>query len=295
MNLHKIARVTRIRKLSKAKILLVAAAVTWSALNTGLDTASAAQAARIAAFSGTALTAATTEITRLSGIPYRNRSGQVVVSGSKSDSDYLLTGYEKQAQAEYDRARAGEPAITMDMLEISDDLGTSLEGLEYSVKTASSVSSKIQRKTDKALKAGEQPKTAAEYVQESGDLVRYTEVVPHNEMAGYTRNIVSELEAKGYSVDKVDNKYLDKDGRYKAVHLDVTSPRGIGFEVQIHSSETLAANKATHEMYEQWRRPETSEEQKKQLYQEIKAVYDALPEPENIMSLENYTRKADAV
>ena len=294
MDLHKIAKVTRIRKLSKAKILLVAAAVTWSALNTGLGTASAAQVARLAAFSGTALTA-TTEITRLSGIPYRNRSGQVVMSGSKSDSDYLLTGYEKQAQAEYNRARASEPAITMDMLEISDDLGTSLEGLEYSVKTASSVSSKIQRKTDKALRAGEQPKTAAEYVQETGDLVRYTEVVPHNEMAEYTKNIVSKLDEKGYSVDKVDNKYLNKEGRYKAVHLDVTSPRGIGFEVQIHSPETLAANKSTHEMYEEWRRPETSQERKAQLFQDIKAVYDALPQPANIMSLKNYSRQPAAV
>ncbi len=289
MNLHKIAKVTRLNKLSKGRMLLIAAAVTWSALNCSAGSCTAAEAASIMALSGGAITASA-DVTRLSGIPYKSRSGQIVVSGSKSDADHQLVGYESQAQASYDRARASEPAITMDMLEIAHELGTSMEGLEYSVKTASSVCSKIERKTDKAIKAGQQPKTATEYVEETGDLIRYTQVAKNSRLAMVARQTVQKLTQLGYTVEKLDNKYLNPEGRYKAIHLDVISPQGISFEVQLHSPETLAAGKATHGMYEEWRRPETSPQRKQELYTQIKSIYDSLPQPKGIMSLASYER-----
>ena len=287
MNLHKIAKVTRLKKLSKGRMLLIAAAVTCSALNCSAGSCTAAEAASIMALSGGAITASA-DVTRLSGIPYKSRSGQIVVSGSKSDADHQLVGYESQAQASYDRARASEPAITMDMLEIAHELGTSMEGLEYSVKTASSVCSKIERKTDKAIKAGQQPKTATEYVEETGDLIRYTQVAKNSRLATVARQTVQKLTQLGYTVEKLDNKYLNPEGRYKAIHLDVISPQGISFEVQLHSPETLAAGKATHGMYEEWRRPETSPQRKQELYTQIKSIYDNLPQPKGIMSLASY-------
>ena len=168
--------------------------------------------------------------------------------------------------------------------------GTSMEGLEYSVKTASSIKSKIDRKTNKALEAGETPKQDFEYVSETGDLLRYTEVVNHDEMADKVRDTVALLEEKGYTLDEIDNKYLNKDGRYKAVHLNATSPSGQAFEIQVHSQETLAASRATHKMYEEWRNPETSTERKAELYTSIKSTYDSLPLPRGIEQLENYKR-----
>lgn len=176
----------------------------------------------------------------------------------------------------------------MDMLEIAHELGTSMEGLEYSVKTASSVRSKIERKTDKALKAGQQPKTATEYVEETGDLIRYTQVAKNSQLATIARRTVNLLEKRGYTVDKLDNKYLNEAGRYKAIHLDITSPQGISFEMQLHSPETLEAGKATHGMYEEWRRPETTPQRKEQLYTQIKSIYDNLPQPKGIMSLASF-------
>lgn len=294
MNLHKIAKVTKLGTLSRGRMLLIAAAVGWSTLNCGVGGCTAAEAASLMAFGGTALSA-NADITRLGGIPYKNRAGEVVVSGSKSDHDFILHGCEKRAQLAYNKARASEPAITMDMLEIADELGTSMDGLEYSVKTASSVKSKIDRKTDKAIKAGLAPKTDTEYVEETGDLIRYTQIVDHDDMAKAVKQTVYLLTAKGYIVEKLDNKYLNKNGRYKAVHLDITNPNGIRFEMQVHSPETLAANRATHTMYEEWRKPETPQARKDELYTEIKAVYDALPLPKNIMSLANYEKPAKTI
>lgn len=291
MDLNKIAKVTHLNKLSKGRRLLIAAAVTWSTLSCGLGNCSFAEAAQILAMSSSAVVA-NADTVRLGGIPYRSRAGQVVVSGSCSDADFRLVGCEPQAQIVYDKARASEPAITMDMLEIADELGSSLDGLEHSLKTASSIRSKIDRKTDKALKAGVSPKTDTEYVEETGDLIRYTQIADHDKMAEVARQTISLLQDKGYTVEKVDNKYLNKEGRYKAIHLDIASVSGIRFEMQIHSPETLAANRATHVMYEEWRKPETAPERKAQLYGEIKAVYDSLPQPKGIMSLENYVRTA---
>lgn len=293
-DLAKISRVTRLGKLGKSRTVLVAAAVAWATMTCNLTDCNAASMHRLTTALGPAGSALTAGIsmTRLSGVPYKNRHGQVVVSGSASDKDYLLVGCEPQAQAAYNVARAVEPAITLDMLELADQLGTTMEGLEYSVKTASSIRSKIDRKTDKALEKGENPKSDIEYIEETGDLIRYTQVVPHHSMAEKTRQTIQLLENKGYIVEKVDNKYLNQEGRYKAIHLDVVSEQGQRFELQIHSPETLAANKATHGMYEEWRKPETASERKAELFAQIKATYDALPQPKDILTVANYCRDA---
>ncbi|MGM9540878.1 hypothetical protein [Anaerovibrio sp.] len=289
MDLHKIAKVTRLNRLSKGRMLLIAAAVTWSTMNCSLDNCIAAEAADAAALGESAFSASMDKM-RLGGIPYRNSSGQIVISGSMSDNDYILTGCEPQAQMAYNIARASEPAITMDMLEIADELGSSMEGLEYSVKTASSIKSKIERKTDTAIRQGRLPKSDVEYVQETGDLIRYTQIVPHNQMADMTNKTIALLMAKGYVLEKVDNKYLNPNGRYKAIHLDIATAQGVHFEMQIHSPETLAANRATHAMYEEWRSPDTKAERKEQLYKVIRSIYGAVPQPKDIMTVKNYSR-----
>ena len=286
-DLSRMIEITKMDNLGRGKAFLVAGVVAWSAFTCSFGNVNSASAAQLGLMStATALT----DSMRLGGIPYRNRNGKVVISGSASQGDNILEGCQLRAQVAYNMARANEPRITMDMLDIANKLGTSMEGLEYSVKTASSIKSKIDRKTNKALEAGETPKQDFEYVSETGDLLRYTEVVNHDEMADKVRDTVALLEEKGYTLDEIDNKYLNKDGRYKAVHLNATSPSGQAFEIQVHSQETLAASRATHKMYEEWRNPETSTERKAELYTSIKSTYDSLPLPRGIEQLENYKR-----
>lgn len=286
-DLSRMIEITKMDNLGRGKAFLVAGVVAWSAFTCSFGNVNSASAAQLGPMStATALT----DSMRLGGIPYRNRNGKVVISGSASQGDNILEGCQQRAQVAYNMARANEPRITMDMLDIANRLGTSMEGLEYSVKTASSIKNKIDRKTNKALEAGETPKQDFEYVSETGDLLRYTEVVNHDEMADKVRDTVALLEEKGYTLDEIDNKYLNKDGRYKAVHLNATSPSGQAFEIQVHSQETLAASRATHKMYEEWRNPETSTERKAELYTSIKRTYDSLPLPKGIEQLENYKR-----
>ncbi|WP_027406532.1 hypothetical protein [Anaerovibrio sp. RM50] len=286
-DLSRMIEITKMDNLGKGKAFLVAGVVAWSAFTCSFGNVNSAAAAQIGLMSTATVL---TDSMRLGGIPYRNRNGKVVISGSASQEDNILEGCQQRAQVAYNMARANEPRITMDMLDIANRLGTSMEGLEYSVKTASSIKSKIERKTNKALEAGETPKQDFEYVSETGDLLRYTEVVNHDEMAEKVRDTVALLEEKGYTLDEIDNKYLNKEGRYKAVHLNATSPSGQAFEIQVHSQETLAASRSTHKMYEEWRNPETSTERKAELYSSIKSTYDSLPLPKGIEQLENYKR-----
>lgn len=286
-DLSRLLQITRLGNIGKGKAVLIAGAVAWSAFFCSFGNVNSAAAASAVLLGKAGIL---TEGIRLAGVPYRNRNGKIVISGSASQNDNILSGCNERAQVAYNMAKANEPRITLDMLDIAHRLGTSMDGLEYSVKTASSVVSKIERKTDKALQAGETPKKDFEYVSETGDLLRYTQVVNHDEITAKVRATVKLLEDKGYTVDEIDNKYLNEEGRYKAVHLNVTSPSGQHFEMQIHSPESLAASRATHTMYEEWRRPETSEERKAELFTMIKSTYDSMPLPKDIMSLQSYKR-----
>lgn len=295
-DLKSLGRITRISSLGKGRRVLIVAAIIWSSLmasNLSVQ-ASAPQLMQTAGvgimLSGAMGMRSSRNLSNISGIPYKNSHGEIVVSGSAAKADYELSGCQPQAQLLYDIARANEPAITMDMLQLSDELGTTMEGLQYSVKTASSVKSKINRRASKAIEAGQLPKSDSEYVNESKDLIRYTQVVPHEDMAAKTREIVQMLESKGYIVNKLYNKYLDDNGRYKAIHLDVASSTGQQFEIQIHSPETMEANRLTHGMYEEWRKPDTEPARKQQLFSEIKAVYDAMEEPAGIREIKSFTR-----
>lgn len=214
-------------------------------------------------------------------------NGKLVASGMCAALDNKLTGYAVEAQAIYDKARYNSIGITEDMVDISNGLGVELQGLENSVKTASSVINKIERKMDKDINNGELVKKDSEYVADMGDLVRFTQIGQHDKMAENTIKTIEALEKRGYTINEVDNKYLNRDGRYKAIHINAVSPNGQTFEVQIHSDKSLEANKATHGMYEEWRNPETSQDRKAELFTEIKAVYDALPLPKDIEKVAN--------
>jgi len=223
-------------------------------------------------------------------MPLFNIVDKGVVSGSAAAQDNILEGCHHRAQMIYNMAIAKEQYITMDMVDIARKLDSTMVGLEYSIKTASSIKKKIERLTYEALLAGETPKKDYAYVAELGDLIRYTELVQHDEMADKARNTVLLLEDKGYIIYEIDNKYLVRKGRYKAVHLNVLSPSGQTFEVQIHSRETLKAYHVTHKLYEEWRKPETSVARKAVLHALIRNTYDNLPLPTGIYQLKNYKR-----
>lgn len=204
-------------------------------------------------------------------------------SGMDAVTDNQLIGCTARAQAAYDEARDHEPAITSTMLTIASESRMELTGLEHSVKTGSSVVNKVQRK----VHASTNSQQATDYVMNMHDLVRYTLVGNSDTLTDSIQTVIRLLQADGYTITEIDNKFLNPANRYKAVHMTVVSPEQQSFEIQIHSTEGRQAGLATHDMYEEFRSPATSEERKAELFTQIKSIYDAVPIPSQIGLIHN--------
>jgi len=207
--------------------------------------------------------------------------------GSKAEKDHILHGRTAEAQALYNEARANEKRITPDMIRIAGELGGKMVGLQYSVKTASSVEDKIQRR----LKDSRGSKSDAQIVAEMGDLVRYTLEVEHETLVPATRRTIAKLQELGYTVKKLDNRYLVPNPSYMGIHLAVVAPQGQLFELQIHSPDSKAIHSATHKKYEEARNVDTHPKRAKELIEEMRAAWAKLPMPPGIESLTNFPVK----
>ena len=160
-------------------------------------------------------------------------------------------------------------------------------GLEYSVKTASSTRDKIERKRHDALKSGKAVPSDEEIVASMGDLVRYTVVSPHDEMATTARKFIDKLNEENYTVAKLENKWLDPKP-YNGIHLDVVSDMGQKFELQIHSNESLIVKNKLHPLYEEQRKPSTSEQRRAEIDAEMMNLSKSMRKPAGIDDLKNF-------
>ena len=207
--------------------------------------------------------------------------------GSKAEKDHILHGRSAEVQALYDKARANEKRISPDMIRIAGELGGKMVGLQYSVKTASSVEDKIRRK----LKDSRGTKSDEQIVAELGDLVRYTLMVEHDTLVRATKGAIAKLEEQGYTVSKLDNRYLVPNASYMGIHLDVVAPQGQLFELQVHSPDSMAIKDATHETYEEARSVDTDPKRAKELLEEMRGLWAKLPRPADIETLTNFPVK----
>jgi phage-related protein (TIGR01555 family) len=204
-------------------------------------------------------------------------------SGSQAEKDCKLKNYSKEIQKKYDKSRRNEKEITPVMNEIASELGVKMYGLEYSVKTASSVEDKIQRNMKKGL-------TDQDAIDSMNDIVRYTQLCEHNKIAENTLKTVELLSEKGYDVTDIDNKYLDPNSDYKGVHINAFSPDGQSFELQIHSKQSMDVKNSIHSLYEESRNVKTNEERRKELRKIMKEISLKVPNPKGIESVKNYKK-----
>lgn len=125
------------------------------------------------------------------------------MSAERSVADSVLKKY-PQVQELYDKARVREPQITKMMENISEALGNSMAGLAFSVKEASHVEIKIEADLKKELK-DDKNATVKSVADKLGDLVRYTQISPHDKIAESTRQSISMLEKEGCVITDVKN------------------------------------------------------------------------------------------
>ena len=94
-DLSRLMEITRLNNISKGKAFLIAGIVAWSAFSCSFGNVNSASAASVGLLGQAGIL---TEGMHLGGVPYRNRNGRVVISGSASNEDNVLEGCQEKAQ-----------------------------------------------------------------------------------------------------------------------------------------------------------------------------------------------------
>ena len=214
-----------------------------------------------------------------------------IVSATEAEKNHIIgEQYSKEAQKKYDEIRGKEKQITQDCVSLAEATGMEMSGLEYSVKTGSSVADKIERRRKEEREHG-RSSSDEEIVADMWDLVRYTGMAKHEELADKTQDVMKKFSEMGYEVVECDNKYMKKGATYKGIHLAVKSPEGQMFEFQIHSPESLRVKNINHILYAESRNVNTSPERKAYLDREMEKNTESLSMPKNIEKLKSFRKE----
>jgi hypothetical protein len=197
----------------------------------------------------------------------KDPDGTVVASipGLSNIYDHEVIGKGPEVQSAYDKRIEAGKQITDDMMRISDGLGSRMVGLENCFKGGGSTARKIDKVKGKLSKELGREVSDEEAFASMDDVVRFTYKCDHDNMKSQIENLQSELEKNGYEITDLDNKFLpdyddfgnEKPRNYKAVHLQVKSPSGELFEIQIQSEETLQVKNKNHKYFEEHRQIDT--------------------------------------
>ena len=232
----------------------------------------------------------------------KDPDGTVVaaIPGLSNMYDNKVRGKSPEIQKAYDERIAGGKKIAQDMVNISNQLGSRMMGLENCFKGGESTARKIDKVKKKLEKKLGREVPEEEAFASMDDVVRFSYKCDHEKMVDQIKSLEKELEKNGYRIVERDNKFLsEKEGEpktYKAVHLAVLAPNGEVFEAQIQSEETIKVKNKNHAAYEKQRVIDTKE------HPEMKEEYDRLekemventadmPEPPGIMELPTIKKK----
>ena len=213
---------------------------------------------------------------------------------SRALSEQYLANISSQLQEEavnyYRRCVIAEPAITADLFDVTEEIGTQLFGIGFRLKSAGENANGVCRIADKIAsvmamaEAAGAPVSYREAAESIHDIVRYTQLATPDTLVWNYLLTKEKLEEKGYRFVRVKNtwKTYTLKAPYRGVNVQVESPSGIIFELQFHTSESLVTKMVEHINYEIRRDPRTSQQEKAKLLKESYRLYDRLAEPDGI-------------
>lgn len=168
-----------------------------------------------------------------------------------------------------------EPSITEEILNIAKSSQGHLEGLEFRLKSLSSLIRKIE--TDALLDDISLEEAAANIK----DVLRYTTIFETDVFGKNYLQMKQQLQDNGFVIKKVKNTWL-QDGTYKGVNTFIEKD-GLVFEMQYHTQESFdLKNGKLHELYEERRLSTTSPERRFELDKEMFALSKSLKIPDGI-------------
>jgi len=196
------------------------------------------------------------------------------------------------------KAEAVERTTSGLLTQLCDEAGGEMVGFENRFKTERSLFRKLIQRLDRQLKSNEHipsfvPSLSA-ITKEVDDVLRYTIVLPHDQYTAGVRSVIAGLTASGsIAVDVYAMNYWCEEENcttYMGINSFVNmvpekSPDGAAyaFELQFHTEESIVLKNGTsHDLYELFRSPGVSQEEKLRHYTELKRVWNEVPVPEEI-------------
>jgi hypothetical protein len=158
-----------------------------------------------------------------------------------------------------------EPAVTAVVQSAVEAAGGELIGLDHRLKTAVSIAEKITRRRG---------------ASDIEDLIRYTVVTADDRYLAVNNGLFEALTA-------MDVVMLERvagwraGGAYKGMN-HVLELHGHSFEVQMHTASSYAAVKAARSLYEERRRPGTSNRRQRELRRQEAALFEVVPWPPGV-------------
>lgn len=193
-------------------------------------------------------------------------------------------GVWRERKAQYRKTRAykkiiqKEPAITLDLKEVSERTGVQMVGLEHRLKTKESFLRKINTDSKHSLDA----QVIKDTIGSTNDVIRYTYQDSAISLVDSYGNIKQELEGKGYKLTRTKNFWLDKRNPYNGINCTFQAPNGQKFEVQFHTPESYATKDGMHKLYEEARDERTSAARRMELNKQMFDISSQMEVPMNI-------------
>lgn len=197
-------------------------------------------------------------------------------------------------QQVFDEALADGQKFTEQLFDIALANHLYLDGLENAVKGASHIVDKANRKLAQYRSEHNTEASPDEVAEALNDLVRYSAITTKEHYVEATLALISSLEAAGYTIAKVDNRFLGKDGKqdltlpYRAIHLDVRSGKR-QIEIQVHDHSSQGIRESTHELYEKMRQMDPASDEYKRLDQQRLEAWKPYVNPAGIERIQTRT------
>ena len=176
----------------------------------------------------------------------------------------------------YRQMKEAEPTISKVIQEVAKAIETKFAGFEYRVKDIDSYKRKIKEQFD----LGDENYRAK-------DRLRYTYLAEADNLVDKIKEIRQKLEEKGYKTVEVKNTWVDKNNAYNGINTVVETPKGLKFEVQYHTPESLEVKEKQHKLYEKARILNDESKEYKILQKEMKDMASLLKVPKGIEGVKN--------
>lgn len=204
----------------------------------------------------------------------------VVSQGSKKESSQTKEDVDLSVSEIIAYSQKIEPKITSDLTSIMDKVGGKLVGLDFRLKSQSSLKRKIETEIADGF-------THSQAVNKIRDAIRYTTVFKEKDFVTRYKAMQYLLAIKGYKTIVVKNTWKN-DSAYKGVNTFIQNENGDVFEMQYHTQQSFdLKNGLLHELYEQFRNPKTPFHEKEKLLLEMRKLSSKIKVPKGIELIED--------